>query len=143
MIDFTNKEKNYIRFILSNEPYLRPVFDNVYKIPQRAREIDKNIFIVWHTIKKRYELHTIDCFILNEDYNFTTHQAEFRFDSLDERALQYICDNSIKINGNKIIDEINDSEEEYEKLKEEYSELYSQRVLGKMHEIASGKHNYL
>ncbi len=60
-----------------------PVLSNVYDIPVRLKEVNRDFFVMFNTRKQNYEIHCAS-------QPFDTHACTLPFDELDARALRYV-----------------------------------------------------
>ena len=70
----------------SDHPYLSEIKSNVYHIPERLKEIDPSLFVVWNNKNKRIELHS------TENKGNTFYMA-LPFNELDSRTIDYVHHN--------------------------------------------------
>lgn len=96
---------------LANKPFLHLLESNVFHIPERVEEYDKDMFVVFNSIKQKYELHSLE-------YPGDTFQTTFPFDELDARAIRHIWENDISVHGNDIFRRIEREEEKFKKDKD-------------------------
>lgn len=108
---FSFLDKEEIRALLADRPHLLPVFSHVSDIPNRVKEYDPELFIVFNAKKQRYEVHS-------REAGETTYNATLPYKDLDERTLRYIRKNDIRVHGNAIFERIFRSEERAEKQNE-------------------------
>lgn len=125
-MEFTKKEKEYIYFVLEDRKELEPIFDNPFKIPQRIRDFDKDVFICYNSKRSRYEIHSLESFYLSEHVkNWSTYQADWYLDFLDDRILDYLYMNSFKIHGYNLIKEL---DEEYDLMEKQKDNIASRNM---------------
>ena len=70
----------------SNHPYLMEIKTSVYHIPERLKEIDPSLFVVWNNRKHRIEIHS------TENKGNTFYMA-LPFNELDSRVIDYVHHN--------------------------------------------------
>lgn len=106
-------EKNKIRDMLSGrgKEHLTPVFSSTLNVPERVKEYDDTLFLVYNNHNKRFEIHATDSFP-------TTYNATLPYKSLDARTIRYIKKNDIRLHGDSIHREIEEQEKQAEKERE-------------------------
>lgn len=104
---FSSIDKARIYHLLEGKEHLIPVFTNVTNIPERIKEYDPELFVVFNKKNQRYEIHA-------RDSGETSYNCTIPYKDLDERALRYIRKNDIRVHGDKIFKRINQSEINYE-----------------------------
>lgn len=57
---------------------------NVFKIPERLKEIDKSYFVIYNTMIDKYEVHSTE----NKDGD--TYCLTLPYDELDSRSIDYV-----------------------------------------------------
>lgn len=107
MNGYTFREKNKINDILSDRPHLEAVYTHTLNIPERVREYDNTLFLVFNNQTTRFEIHSTDT---NESYN-----ASVPFRNLDARTIRHIMRNDVRVHGHKIMERLNKSEEKKQK----------------------------
>lgn len=107
---FTQRDKDNIYHLLKNRPHLRPVFSHVLNIPERVKEYDPDLFIVFNHNNERFEIHSYEA-------GETSYNATIPFKDLDARTLRYIRQNDIRVHGMKIYDRIAKSEQKHQEAK--------------------------
>jgi len=107
---FGRLERDEINFLLKDRPHLKPLFTNTYNIPERLKEYDPELFVVFNLKNERYEIHS-------KDGGETTYNATSPYKQLDERTLRYVKRNDIRVHGMKVFDRINESERKAEERK--------------------------
>ena len=60
-----------------------PVLNNVYDIPVRLKEVNRDFFVMFNTRNQRYEVHCAS-------QPFDTLACVLPFDELDARTIQYV-----------------------------------------------------
>jgi hypothetical protein len=60
-----------------------PVLNNVYDIPVRLKEVNRDFFVMFNTRKQKFEVHCAS-------QPFDTLACVLPFDELDARAIQYV-----------------------------------------------------
>lgn len=108
---FSFLEREEINALLDGKSHLRPVFAHVTDIPQRVKEYDPELFLVFNNKNQRYEVHS-------RDAGETTYNATIPYRNLDERTIRYIRKNDIRVHGMAIFDRIFKSEEKAKKQKD-------------------------
>jgi hypothetical protein len=73
-----------IRETLIKKPYLTEVKTNVYKIPERLKDYDDSIYILWNKLRKKYELHSTD------NKWGGTYCFDIPFNELDDRTIKLV-----------------------------------------------------
>lgn len=111
MIRYKENEKHEIRLLLADRPHLSPVFSSTLCIPERVKEYDDELFMVFNNHNERFEIHT-------KDGGETTYNATIPYKSLDARTLRWLWTNDIRVHGRAIHERIYKSEEAYEKRKQ-------------------------
>lgn len=109
--EFGCMEREHIHYLLHGKHHLKPVFTNVQDIPQRVKEYDPELFIVFNTKNQRFEIHS-------KDGGETTYNATIPYKDLDERTIRYIRKNDIRVHGMAIYDRIAKSEQQAKERKE-------------------------
>jgi len=121
-----NQYKDKVNDRLRGKIHLIPVFTNVYRIPERLRTIDSNLFVVFNIKTKRYEIHSLanmgDTLSLN---------VPFR--ELDARCEDFVKKYDLKRHGRKIYQELDKQNEELEKSMERKRK---NDMLGRAEEVA-------
>lgn len=108
---YTQRNKEDIYHLLKGKPHLSPVFSHACFIPERVKEYDPDLFLVFNSSNDRFEIHSYEA-------GETSYNATLPYKSLDARTLRYIQRNDIRVHGMKIYDRINKSEEAHKKKKE-------------------------
>ena len=60
-----------------------PVLSNVYDIPVRLKEVNRDFFVMFNTRNQRFEIHCAS-------QPFDTYSCTLPFDELDSRAIEYV-----------------------------------------------------
>lgn len=60
-----------------------PVLSNVYDIPVRLKEVNRDFFVMFNTRQQKFEIHCAS-------QPFDTYACTLPYDELDARALQYV-----------------------------------------------------
>ena len=81
--------KREVRQRLGNIYYLRPVFDDLYEIGRRIREVDDTLFIVRNTFTNQYEVH---CLL----HRPNTLAWVIPWKTLDGRVIEKALDNRVE-----------------------------------------------
>lgn len=100
---------NEINYRLEGKPHLHLLEGSVYNIPERVEEYDKDMFIVFNSMKQKYEIHSV------QYPGSDTYQMSIPFDDLDCRTLQHLWNNDISVHGTAIFKRIEQGEEQREK----------------------------
>lgn len=114
---FTQREKENIYHLLKGRPHLSPIFSHALNIPERVKDYNPDLFLVFNAKNERFEIHSYEA-------GETSYNATLPFKNLDARALRYIRQNDIRVHGMKIYDRINQSEEKFNKQKEKKEKDY-------------------
>jgi hypothetical protein len=93
---------------IEKRKHLRPLFTNTNDIPQRIREYDPNMFVVYNTQTGFYEVHSMA-------HIFDTFATQIPFKVLDIRALWWLKMHSLK--DKSIYEYASEIDEKNEKLK--------------------------
>ena len=103
--------KNRVKIMdsLHGKPHLRLVETNAYRIPERIQEHDPNLFVVFNTKRQRFEIHTL----ANKDGQ--TFGFMYPHDVLDARALFLVRKYNFHLRGRKLINEIEEQQERFER----------------------------
>ena len=88
-------------------PYYKPITTNVFDIPQRLKEIDPTLFVLWNGERERFEVHC-------SENKGNTLVMVVPFNELDSRTIDHIKKNMQMRNEGllRIIDENNRKVEE-------------------------------
>lgn len=89
-----------------------PVKSNVFKIPERLKEIDKSYFVMYDTIIDKFEIHS------TENKDGSTYCLTLPYEELDSRAIDYVRKTRVE-NAKKLWEEMKRNNEmlEIEKAK--------------------------
>lgn len=101
-------KKHEIRNLLYDRPHLTPVFTSTMNIPERVHEYAEELFIVYNNHTDRFELHATDSVP-------TTFNAALPYKKLDARTLRYIRKTDIKVRGDQIFKELDQSEKKIQR----------------------------
>lgn len=93
--------------------HLIPVYDSVYEIPQRVNRYNSDLFTVFNTETQRFEIHSAE-----HDGYLPSLQCVLPYKDLDARTERFIQKNDIRVRGQEIFREIEQSERDWEKRKE-------------------------
>jgi len=99
--------KYNIRERLRGWSHLVPVFTNTYRIPERLREIDPNLFVVFNASTQGYEIHSL----ANTGHTFSLNVP---FKDLDARLEAFVRKYSLR-RGKRVFREIDEHNEKLEK----------------------------
>lgn len=91
--------KNEIYHRLSKKPHLKFMETNPYSIPERVKEYNSSFFVVYNTMIRKYEIHSL----VNK---VNTHEMTLPFNELDCRAITAISDGDIRVHGDRIFKDI-------------------------------------
>ncbi len=103
--------KRRIHERLRGKPHLLPLFSNVHRIPERLREYDPSIFVVFNSKKQKYEVHS-----LKNIGNTFAYIIPYR--ELDARAIEFYHMTNLRTRGEKIFREIEENNEKVAKQNE-------------------------
>ncbi len=103
--------KSIIRDRLRCKPWLKPVFTNVYCIPERLRRNDPNLFVVFNSFTNKYEIHSLE----NKGNSFS---LQVPFEELDARIEEFVKKYDLRRHGRKIFYEMESKNKEAEKAME-------------------------
>ncbi len=78
--------------VLDGRPHLWPVFENLYDIPRRLREVDPTLFVVRNTERGRFEVHCLE-------HRPDTIAWPVPWPSLDGRTVQKARENRVELQG--------------------------------------------
>ncbi len=98
--------KIYDRLI--GKPHLIPMETNVYHIPERLKQYDPRLFVVFNVKKQWFELHSL----ANKGNSFSLC---IPYSELDARAIYLAKRNNIHIHGKKLFREIDEHNEQVER----------------------------
>jgi len=113
-------EKWYeIKAILFRDSYCKfeLIESDVCDISNRIEKYDKDMFIVFNKLKRKYEIHSLE-FASIDATPKETFQTTIPYDNLDCRALEHLHDNDIRLHGRKIFERIDQQEGLREKQKQ-------------------------
>lgn len=108
---YKESEKHEIRILLADRPHLTPIFTSTLYIPERLKEYDDELFLVFNNNTERFEVHT-------KYGGESTYNATLPYKTLDARTLRWIWRNDIRVHGHEIHKRIERSEEQFKKRKE-------------------------
>jgi hypothetical protein len=103
------------------KPFLHMVEQSVYDIPKRVEEYDTDMFVVFNSIKQKYELHSIQ-------YPGDTFQTTIPFNDLDVRALRHLWENDLAVHGKDIFRRIERDEADFKRAKDRDFKNWAQAV---------------
>lgn len=115
-MNFSEKEKNFIRYVIKDRPSLIPVFNTPHEIPQRLRDFDKDAFIVYDKEWDKYEIHSLKSYYPRFK-NWTTYQFTWQKE-LGEDLLVYMYENDITRRGQELFDFLDYESDRLEKDRE-------------------------
>jgi len=98
-------DKRAIEDRLKGKPHLIPMYTHVYNIPERLRQNDPNLFVVYNSKTGRFEVHS-----LANIGNSLSLNVPFR--ELDARTEEFVKKYDLKRHGRKIFREIDERNEE-------------------------------
>lgn len=93
--------------MFNNHEYLIEVKTNVYHIPERLKEYDNNLFVVFNARKNTFEVHS-------KENKGSTYVMTVPFSELDDRIIHHVKKHDLKMQGNKMIEEMNKTNERLE-----------------------------
>ncbi|WP_134682571.1 hypothetical protein [Brevibacillus migulae] len=93
---------------LVEKPECSPVFTSTLRIPERLREYDPNLFILFNNKTERFEIHSLT------DRSLIGGTV-LPYKSLDARTLDYVKRNDIRARGEAIFKELEEHERKMEK----------------------------
>lgn len=96
---------------LRGRPHLMPVYNHVSNIPERLRENDRNLFVVFNALTQKYEIHSLE----NKGSSFSLNVP---FKDLDSRIETFVKKYDLRRHGKKIFQEFERREEERERAQE-------------------------
>lgn len=119
------KERKRVEVLhrLQYRPFLFLVEQSVYDIPKRIEEYDPDMFVVFNSLKQKYELHSIQ-------YPGDTFQLTFPYPELDVRALRHLWENDISVHGKNIFRRMEQGEEKAKKAKDREFRNWVQSMAG-------------
>lgn len=91
--------KTMIKDRLRGKPWLKPIFSNVFCIPERLRRNDPNLFVVFNSLTDKYEIHSLE----NKGNSFS---LQVPFEELDARIEEFVKKYDLRRHGRKIFYEI-------------------------------------
>lgn len=97
--------RHQVHLIIEKRPYLYPIFEHVLDIPRRVFHYDDSFFVVFNKQNQRYEIHSLDYPEGN------TISCTIPFNELDERTMEHIWYNDIRVHGKEIFRRLEQSEE--------------------------------
>ncbi len=109
--DMKEQKRQEILYRLESRPFSHLVETSVYDIPKRIEEYDKDMFVVFNSLKQKYELHSLQ-------YPGDTFQTTFPYKELDNRALRHVWENDLSVHGREIFKRIERDEEKAKKSKD-------------------------
>lgn len=111
-------ERHNIQVLLADRPHLTPVFSSTHHIPERVKEYDDELFMVFNNRNSRFEIHT-------KYGGESTYNATVPYKALDERTMRWLWRNDIRVHGRGIHDRLLREEEQHNKRKEKESREYT------------------
>lgn len=121
--------KDNIRHRLKGKPYLLPMFTNVYRIPERLRAMDNQLFVVFNVKSQRYEVHSL----ANKGSTFSL-LVPFR--ELDARTEEYVRKFDLRARGEVIYREIDEHNERLLRAKERDKKNYIESAAREIYPLA-------
>jgi hypothetical protein len=115
------QKRNEVLHRLQYRPFLFLVEQSVYDIPKRIEEYDKDMFVVFNSLKQKYELHSIQ-------YPGDTFQLTFPYQELDVRALRHVWESDLSVHGKNIFRRLEQDEEKAKKSKDRDFKNWAQSV---------------
>lgn len=114
---YKESEKHEIRVLLADRPHLTPIFSSTLCIPERVKEYDDEMFVVFNNRNGRFEIHT-------KEAGQTTYNATIPYKQLDTRTMRWLWKNDIRVHGAAIHERVLKSEETFKKQKEKEQKDY-------------------
>lgn len=97
---------------LQGKHHLQPIFSGGnYDICRRLREYDPNLFVVWNSRRKKYEIHSLA-------HRFNTYACDVPGNRLDARVEEEVRRGDIRVRGGIVFKEIDDANERLERSRE-------------------------
>lgn len=94
---------------LQGKYHLQPIFSGgCYDMTRRLREYDPDLFIVWNSRRKKYEVHSLN-------HRPHTYACDVPDNRLDARIEEEIRRGDIRVRGGKVFREIEEHNERLEK----------------------------
>jgi hypothetical protein len=90
---------------IERRPNLIPIFSHVLGIPERVFHYDNHFFVVFNKRNQKYEIHSL------EYPEGMTISCTIPYDDLDERAMEHLWYNDIRVHGKEIFRRMELSEE--------------------------------
>jgi hypothetical protein len=94
-----------VRLRTEKRPYLVPIFTHIYDIPRRVHDYDASFFMVFNKKNQKYEIHSLDY------PGDNTISCTIPFDELDQRTLDHLWLNDIRVHGAEIFKRLDLAEE--------------------------------
>ena len=134
------------KYIISNKRYLRLIENDKLGICKRLKQIDETAFIVYNTLKRKFELHSKltwkpsgrDKLKMQDSYEGT-----LSFDYLDSKVLKHITKMSFKHNGDEMFREIAYDEYQTEKQQKQESDERTSRMIRDMNDVYHSRNHYI
>lgn len=89
---------------VNRKGHLKVIESNVFDIPQRLKDYDKNLFIVYNLKKDRFEIHSLE-------NPFDSYCISIPYKELDERTLTLVRRGDMKTRGMSFINSVIREEE--------------------------------
>ena len=110
---------------LQGKYHLQPVFNDVHDIARVLREYDEQLFIVFNSRRRRYEVHTLG-------NRGNTYACDVPNNRLDSRVIKEIRRGDLRIRGKEIFREVEDWNERIERMAEQHRRDELAAVAGDM-----------
>ena len=84
-----NQRQAEIEDRLRGKPYLMLIETSVHDVPERVKEHDPDMFVVWNSMKKRYEIHSLanigDTFGMHVPFECLDYRTVFAVKKSDQK----------------------------------------------------------
>lgn len=100
-----------VNYRLKDRHFLYLIEESVHDIPKRVEEYDEDMFVVFNSLKQKYEIHSIQ-------YPGETFQMTIPYNELDVRTLQHLWENDLSVHGKNIFRKIERDEAKMKKDKD-------------------------
>lgn len=97
--------RNEVLWRTEKRPYLIPIFSHVHDIPRRVYDYDSSFFMVFNKHNQKYEIHSLD-YPGND-----TQSCTIPYENLDQRTLEHLWLNDIRVHGDEIFKRLERAEE--------------------------------
>ena len=99
------KYEQEVRVRTEKRPYLFPIFTHIHDIPRRVYDYDPSFFVVFNKNNQKYEIHSLDY------PGHDTLSCTIPYEELDQRTLDHLWMNDIRVHGDQIFKRIERAEE--------------------------------